>query len=98
MATGMHTAERSVDCLILCPHDQDRKVSAKLMAMRGTTFYVVTENCSLNLVSSDTTWAIEFKFHIETPNDKLAKIDRNYSSHMPKMSATHILRKTNEGH
>ena len=30
--------ERSVDCLVLGHHDQDRKDSAKSVAMRGTTF------------------------------------------------------------
>ena len=34
---GMHKDERSVDCLVLCQHDQDRKVSAKLVTMRATT-------------------------------------------------------------
>ena len=38
MATGMHMDERSVDCLILGQYDQDRKVSAKSVTMRGTTF------------------------------------------------------------
>ena len=28
MATGMHKDERSVDSLVLCHHDHDRKVSA----------------------------------------------------------------------
>ena len=37
MATGMHRDERSVDCLVLCHHDQDRKVSAKSVTMRATT-------------------------------------------------------------
>ena len=38
MATSMHMDERSVDCLVLGHHDQDRKVSAKSVTMRGTTF------------------------------------------------------------
>ena len=38
MATGMHIDERSVDYLVLGHHNQDRKVSAKSMTMRGTTF------------------------------------------------------------
>ena len=37
MATGMHGDERSVDCLVLCHHDQDRKVSAKSVTMRAMT-------------------------------------------------------------
>ena len=46
MATGMIIDKRSVDCLVLGHHDQDRKVSEKSGTMRGTTFEVVTENCS----------------------------------------------------
>ena len=38
MATGMHMDEWSVDCLVLGHHDQDKKVSAKSVTMRGTTF------------------------------------------------------------
>ena len=38
MATGMHTTAKSVGCLVLCPLDQDRNVSAKLTIMRGRTF------------------------------------------------------------
>ena len=34
MATGMHMDERSIDCLVLGHHDQDRKVSAKSVTMR----------------------------------------------------------------
>ena len=37
MATGMHMDERSVDCLVLCHHDQGRKVSAKSVTMRAMT-------------------------------------------------------------
>ena len=35
--TGMHLDERSVDCLVLGHHDQDRKVSAKSVTMRAMT-------------------------------------------------------------
>ena len=38
MATGRHMDERSVDCLVLCPNNQERKVSAKSMTMCGTFF------------------------------------------------------------
>ena len=38
MATGMHMDKWNVDCLVLGHHDQDRKVSAKSVTMRGTTF------------------------------------------------------------
>ena len=37
MATGMHMDERSVDCLVLGHHDQDRKVSAKSVTMLAMT-------------------------------------------------------------
>ena len=37
MATGMHTDERSVDCLVLGHHDQDWIVSAKSVTMRAMT-------------------------------------------------------------
>ena len=37
MATGMQMDERSIDCLVLGHHDQDRKVSAKSVSMRATT-------------------------------------------------------------
>ena len=39
MATGMHMDERSVDCLVLGHHDQDRKVSAKSVSMRAMTLW-----------------------------------------------------------
>ena len=38
MATAMQMDERIVDDLVLGPYTQDRKVSAKSMTMRGTTF------------------------------------------------------------
>ena len=38
MATRINMDERSVDWLVLCPNNQDRKVSAKSVTMRGTTF------------------------------------------------------------
>ena len=34
----MHMDEKSVGCLVLYPNNQDRKVSAKSVTMRGTTF------------------------------------------------------------
>ena len=37
MATGMYMDERSVDCLVLGHHDQDWKVTAKLVTMRAMT-------------------------------------------------------------
>ena len=38
MATAMQMDERIADYLVLGPNNQDRKVSAKLMTKRGTTF------------------------------------------------------------
>ena len=38
MATAMEMDERIVDCLVLGPNCQERKVSAKSMTVRGTTF------------------------------------------------------------
>ena len=38
MATAMQMDERIVHCLVLGLNNQDRKVSAKSMTMRGTTF------------------------------------------------------------
>ena len=38
MATAMQMDERILDYLVLGPNNQDRKVSAKSMTMRGTTF------------------------------------------------------------
>ena len=40
--------ERSVDCLFLGHHNQDRKVSAKSVAMRGTTFLSAYRELLLN--------------------------------------------------
>ena len=37
MATGMHRDERSVGCLVLCPHDKDSKVSVKLVTLHAMT-------------------------------------------------------------
>ena len=37
MATGMHMDERSIECLVLGHHDQDRKVSAILVTMPAMT-------------------------------------------------------------
>ena len=37
MATGMHMDGRSIDCLVLGHHDQDRKVSPKSVFMRAMT-------------------------------------------------------------
>ena len=42
MATGMYMDERSVDCLVLGHHDQDRKVSAKSVTTRGVQYVMKT--------------------------------------------------------
>ena len=43
-----------------------------------------------NIVSSETTGPFEFKFHMKTPYDRLAKIYTNYTGHMTKMATTLI--------
>ena len=44
----------------------------------------------INIVFSETTRPIELKFHVNTPYDRLAKIDKNCSGHMAKMAAEPI--------
>ena len=43
-----------------------------------------------NIVSSETTWPFELKFHMKTPYDKLAKIYAKCTGHMTKMATTPI--------
>ena len=43
-----------------------------------------------NLVSSETAWPFELKFHMKTPYDRLAKIYTNCTGHMTKMATTPI--------
>ena len=43
-----------------------------------------------NIVSSETTRPIEFKFHMKTPYDRLGKINTNCSGHMTKMATMPI--------
>ena len=43
-----------------------------------------------NIVSSETTQPFEFKFHMKTPYDMLAKIYTNCTGHMTKMATTPI--------
>ena len=47
----------------------------------------------LNIVFSQTIGPIELKFHVKTPNDKLATIYAKYFGHMTKMTATPIFGK-----
>ena len=44
----------------------------------------------LNIVSSETTRPIEYKFHMKTPYDRLGKIYTNCSGHITKMATTPI--------
>ena len=37
MATVMNKDEKSVDCLVSCHHDHDRKISAKSVTIGATT-------------------------------------------------------------
>ena len=48
-----------------------------------------------NIVSSETTWSSELKFHMKTPYDRLAKIFTNCTGHMTKMATTPIYGKKN---
>ena len=43
-----------------------------------------------NIVSSETTWPIELKFHMKTPYDRLAKIYTNCTGHLTKMATIPI--------
>ena len=43
-----------------------------------------------NMVSLETTGPFEHKFHMKTPNDRLAKIYTNCTGHMTKMATTPI--------
>ena len=43
-----------------------------------------------NIVSSETTWPFELKFHRKTSYDRLAKIYTNCTGHMTKMATTPI--------
>ena len=47
-----------------------------------------------NIVFSETIRAIELKFHMKTPGDKLAKIYTNCCGHMTKMADIPIYGKT----
>ena len=47
LSTGMHRDERSVDSLVLCPHDHDRKVSAKSMITLFKRLQRITCQCLL---------------------------------------------------
>ena len=47
-----------------------------------------------DIVSSKTTRPFEFKFHMQTPHDKLAKIYTNCTGHMTKMAIKPIYGKT----
>ena len=43
-----------------------------------------------NIVSSETTWPFELKFHMKNTYDRLAKIYTNCTGHMTKMATTLI--------
>ena len=45
------------------------------------------------IVSSETTWPFELKFHMMTSYDRLAKIYTNCTGHMTKMATTPIYSK-----
>ena len=43
-----------------------------------------------NIVSSETAWPFELKFHMKIPYDRLAKIYTNCTGHMTKMATMPI--------
>ena len=43
-----------------------------------------------SIVSSETTWLFELKFHMKTSYDRLAKIYTDYTGHMTKMATMPI--------
>ena len=47
-----------------------------------------------NIVSSETTWPFELRFHMKTPYDRLAKIYTKCTGHMTNMATTPIYGKT----
>ena len=47
-----------------------------------------------NIVSSETTWPVELKFHMKTLYDRLAKIYTKSTGHMTKKATTPIYGKT----
>ena len=48
--------------------------------------YIGVPSTLQNIVSSETTWPFELKFHMKTPYDRLAKICTNCTGHMTKMA------------
>ena len=66
MATGMHTDERSVDCLVLGHHDHDWKVSAKSVTMRAMTLCKNLSGYRELLLNNDMQKQIKMHFHKET--------------------------------
>ena len=55
---------------------------------------VVRPSIFSNIFSSETTWPIKFKFHMETPYDAGTKVCSNGPGHMTKMAAMPIYVKT----
>ena len=51
---------------------------------------VVRPSAITNIFSSETTWPIELKFHMETPQDGETKVCSNGPGHMTKMAAMPI--------
>ena len=53
--------------------------------------HIAVPSTHLNIVSSETTWPFELKFHMKTPFDiGLAKIYTNCNGHMTKMATISI--------
>ena len=61
MATGMHMDERSVDCLVLGHHDQDREVSVKSVTMRAMTLCKNLSGYRELLLTLEQSWFISIR-------------------------------------
>ena len=59
-------------------------------ALSAKVAHIVVPSIYLNIVFSQTMDAIEIKFLVKTPYDKLAKICTKYFGYMTKMAATPI--------
>ena len=59
-------------------------------ALSAKVAHFVVQSIYSNLVFSQTIGPIEFKFHVKTPYDKIAKIYSKHLGHMTKMAAMPI--------
>ena len=90
MATGMHMDERSVDCLVLGHHDQDRKVSSKSVTMRAMTLCKNLSGYRELLLIPNLTYSLNFAFL--TQRGLLLRGSRNFRQGGPGQSVKKKLR------